>query len=117
MKKSIHLVTLGILFCLCCEASMANPGNLLRIICNPTPAKHDQFGDSVAVVGKNVVIGAWRDDTIAENAGAAYLFDGETGKLLRVFHNPRAAAGDGFGQCIETYGEDVWGECVDFGGR
>ncbi|MEW6497232.1 MAG: CHAT domain-containing protein, partial [Cyanobacteriota bacterium] len=55
-------------------------GTPVQIFNNPTPATGDEFGHSVAAVGNAVLIGAPRDDTGAENAGAAYLFD--SGALL-----------------------------------
>jgi len=50
-------------------------GNLLQTFNNPTPASGDSFGFSVSVNGNNVLVGAWRDDTGATDAGSAYLFD------------------------------------------
>ena len=50
-------------------------GTLLTTFTNPTPAVSDIFGISVAAVGSDrVLIGAYRDDTRATDAGAAYLF-------------------------------------------
>ena len=50
-------------------------GTLLNTITNPTPAAYDFFGWSVAAVGTDrVIIGSYRDDTGATDAGAAYLF-------------------------------------------
>jgi hypothetical protein len=72
-------------------------GSLLRTFLNPTPAPGDQFGSSVAISGNNVLVGTPLDDTGATDAGAAYLFDGTTGSLLRTFLNPTPAGGDAFG--------------------
>jgi hypothetical protein len=63
---------------------------------NPTPAAGDQFGFSVAAFGNNVLGGAFHDDTGANDAGAAYLFDGSTGVLLYTFLNPTPGDGDAF---------------------
>ena len=49
-------------------------GNLLHTFLNPTPAKNDKFGDSVAISGDKVLIGALGDDAGAKDSGAAYLF-------------------------------------------
>ena len=50
-------------------------GALLTTFLKPSPATGDWFGASVAALGSDsVLIGAHRDDTGAENAGAAYLF-------------------------------------------
>ena len=51
-------------------------GTLLTTITNPTPADGDLFGVSVAAMGSDrVVIGAYEDNTGADGAGAAYLFN------------------------------------------
>ncbi len=72
-------------------------GTLLTTFTNPTPASADYFGISVAAVGSDrVLIGAYRDDTGATDAGAAYLFS-TNGTLLTTFTNPTPASGDYFG--------------------
>jgi hypothetical protein len=51
-------------------------GTLLNTITNPTPETFDYFGWAVAAVGKDqVLIGALHDNTGAQYAGSAYLFD------------------------------------------
>ncbi len=50
-------------------------GTLLNTFTNPTPADSDHFGWGLTAVGTNyIVIGAWKDDTGAMDAGAAYLY-------------------------------------------
>ena len=49
-------------------------GNLLQTFNNPTPAVWDSFGNSVALDGNNVLIGAWNDNTLGTWVGQAYLF-------------------------------------------
>ncbi len=82
-------------------------GNLLETFLNPTPAADDIFGQSVAALGNNVLVGAPLDDTGAPNAGAVYLFDGSSGVLLRTFLNPTPALGDAFGIPIVAVGNNV----------
>lgn len=82
-------------------------GTLLRTFSNPTPAIGDWFGVSVAALGSNVLVGARQDDTGATDAGAAYLFDGATGALLRTFLNPTPAASDLFGYPVAAVGGNV----------
>ena len=82
-------------------------GALLRTFQNPTPADSDYFGRSVADVGSNVLVGADGDDTGASNAGAAYLFNGSTGALLRTFQNPTPAVNDYFGTSVAAVGNNV----------
>ena len=90
-------------------------GNLLHTFLNPTPAPGDIFGDSVAISGDKVLIGAgWADDAGAKKSGAAYLFDAGTGNLLQTFLNPTPGVGDGFGTSVAISGDKVligaWGD-------
>ena len=51
-------------------------GTLLTTFTNPPATPHDHFGFSVSAVGTNLIlVGAPQDDTGAESAGSAYLFD------------------------------------------
>jgi hypothetical protein len=65
-------------------------GALLRTFLNPFPGptNGDNFGFDVALFGNRALISTINDDTAALNAGAAYLFDTDTGALLRTFLNP-----------------------------
>ena len=49
-------------------------GSLLQTLNNPTPEASDNFGNSVAIDGGNIVVGAEFDNTGASGAGAAYLY-------------------------------------------
>src|SRR5882672_2092451 len=85
----------------------AQTGALLQTFTNPTPADYDLFGQTVAGVNGEVLVGAPFDDTAAGNAGAAYLFDAASGALLRTFTSPRARAGDFFGSSVAGVGGNV----------
>ncbi|MCL1468468.1 Calx-beta domain-containing protein [Argonema galeatum] len=74
---------------------------------NPNPNIFNGFGQSVAAVGNNVLIGSPYDNTGGTVAGAAYLFDGNTGGLLRTFLNPSPNDGDNFGSSIAVVGNKV----------
>jgi len=51
-------------------------GTLLTTFTNPTPKINDRFGSAVAGLGaETILIGAYEDDTGANDAGAAYLFE------------------------------------------
>jgi Ca2+-binding RTX toxin-like protein len=82
-------------------------GALLRTFNNPTPAAGDNFGFSVAAVGNNVLVGAIGDNTGGDNSGAAYVFDGSTGALLRTYFNPTPAGFDSFGHSVAAVGNNV----------
>jgi len=56
---------------------------------NPRPSAGDRFGLALAALDGNILVGAYGEDTVGDNAGAVYLFDGSTGKLLRKFENPQ----------------------------
>ncbi len=81
-------------------------GNLEQTFLNPTPAPDDGFGSGVAISGSLVVIGARNDDTGADNAGAAYLFDTTNGNLLQTFLNPTPEVNDQFGEVVASDGND-----------
>jgi len=81
-------------------------GVLLTTFTNPTPSMDDFFGCSVAALGSDrFVVGAYLDDTGADNAGAAYLFN-TNGTLLATFTNPTPAIDDGFGVLVAAVGKD-----------
>jgi hypothetical protein len=75
-------------------------GDLIRTITNPSPNPYDYFGYSVAAVGTDIVVGAPYDDTGGTDAGAVYVFDGETGNLLYTVARPTPNAGDFFGYSV-----------------
>ncbi|GCL53807.1 integrin alpha beta-propellor repeat protein [Microcystis aeruginosa NIES-3806] len=79
-------------------------GDLLKTFNNPTAEDYDYFGNSVSLSGTTALIGAYRDDTGATNAGSAYLFDTITGNLLKTFNNPTAEEYDNFGNSVSLSG-------------
>ena len=76
---------------------------------NPTPVNFDRFGESVAVSGTTVVVGALADDTGASNAGSAYVYDvsGGSATLVDTINNPTPAFSDGFGLSVAVSGSTV----------
>jgi outer membrane protein assembly factor BamB len=78
----------------------AATGNLVRTFDDPTPTRQDYFGNSVALDGNQVLIGANRDDTQGNDVGQAYLFDAASGDLLQVFNDPTPTDGDWFGRSV-----------------
>jgi hypothetical protein len=85
----------------------ATTGALLQTFRNPTPTNNDQFGGSVSISGKNVLIGAFRDDTNGPNTGQAHLFDATTGALLQTFNDPAPASGAFFGSSVTVSDNNV----------
>jgi len=83
-------------------------GALLLTIPNPAPADGDRFGNSLAAVGGNILVGApWDNPGGVTHAGSAYLFDGATGALLLTIPNPTPAAGDYFGARVAAVGGNI----------
>jgi hypothetical protein len=73
---------------------------LVQTIANPAAQSWDNFGTAVAGTGASLLIGAPYDDTGGINAGAAYLFDQETGALVQTVANPEAYLNDYFGNAV-----------------
>ena len=92
----------------------ASTGALLQTFVNPTGELFDLFGDSVAIQGNRVVIGAPRPGPFMsglEGPGHAYMFDATNGNMLFEFTNPSPDSGlnDSFG--------DQFGDAVDIDGN
>jgi len=85
----------------------ATTGNLTQTFLNPTPELGDFFGTSVSISGNNVLVGAKFDNTGANEAGAAYLFDATTGNLTQTFLNPTPEFQDLFGLSVSISGNNV----------
>jgi len=86
------------------------PGAPLLTLTNPSPAALDNFATSVAISGTRVVIGAHQDDTSAEDAGVAYVYDlASTTPAVPVtmLTKPTPIAGDGFGQSVGIDGMTI----------
>jgi hypothetical protein len=74
---------------------------------NPTPAEEDDFGNAVAVFGALVMVGAPADDTGAQDAGSAYLYDvGSATPTVptATLNNPGPSAFDEFGTAVSVSG-------------
>ncbi len=84
-------------------------GALLHTFTSPKVDQRDSFGRSLAGVGGNVLVSAPYDGTEGE-AGAVYLFDGESGALLWTFINPTVPDQPGvvdFGWSLAAAGERI----------
>ena len=85
-------------------------GTLLRSISNPAPDRSQGFGQAVAFVGGNLLVGAPGDDPFHPFEGVggiAFLFDPASGDLLRTFENPSPDRSDGFGIAVAALGADA----------
>jgi len=92
------------------DIASATPTMPLATLSDPTPAEYAQFGFSVAISGKRVVVGAYWDDTAAENSGNAYVYDltSATPTLpVLTLTNPNPATADYFGTSVAISGTRV----------
>jgi len=81
-------------------------GKLLETFNNPTPERGDEFAFWLSISENNILVGAYRDNTGAKDAGSAYLFD-TSGKLLETYNNPTPEINDQFGESVSIYGNHV----------
>lgn len=85
-------------------------GQLLQTLPSPDPADNSAtFGKAIAAVGNDILIGSPFAD---RGRGAAYLFDGNTGSLIRKFSNPNVPdfdlyTNDGFGGSLAVTGNEI----------
>ena len=79
-------------------------GALVATLTEPSPAANDQFGDSVAVSGSTVVVGAPGNSAAGTDSGRAYVYDAGTGALVATLADPSPAAGDFFGNAVAVSG-------------
>jgi hypothetical protein len=85
-------------------------GQLLQTLPSPDPRDGSfTFGKTIAAVGNDILIGAPFADS---GRGAAYLFDGNTGSLIRKFSNPNPPdsdlyTNDGFGGSLAVTSSDI----------
>jgi hypothetical protein len=72
-------------------------------------AAGDQFGNSVAISGDRVIVGAIGDDDVAGGSGAAYIFtfDGVSWNEAAKLKAGDAALGDNFGVSVSIDGDAV----------
>ena len=82
----------------------SSTAGFLRTLANPRPDSGDAFGHAAALVGNNALVGARGE---GGGAGAAYLFDGESGTLLGTFENPRPGYADLFGFPVAAMGNNL----------
>ena len=86
-------------------------GNLLYTLDNPNAydtSASDAFGNSVAVSGNYIIVGAYlEDDAGGLGSGKAYIYDVASGNLLYTLDNPNAydtSANDYFGISVAISG-------------
>jgi hypothetical protein len=93
------------------------PGTPMRVIPNPAPQTQDEFGNSLAMSGDLLVVGAPKNNTGVgvDDAGSVYVFNLASptpGIPVHVIDNPEPAAGDWFGYSVAISG-DVCAQAIE----
>lgn len=72
-------------------------------------AMGDEFGNSIALHGDHVVVGARKDDDRGQNSGSAYVFkrNGSTWVQQAKLVASDGSADDEFGTSVSIYGDDI----------
>ena len=90
------------------DLSSGTPSVPVATLNNPSPAIDDQFGLTVAISGTRVVVGAPGDDTVATNAGSAYVYDLASGTpTVPVASLINSVANASFGKSVAISGTNV----------
>ena len=82
-------------------------------ITNPTGQsaiyQDTEFGAVVAAMGHDLLVTSFADTAVGPNPGAVYLFQGDTGAVLKTFGNPVSlgVAQGSFGRSLATVGRTV----------
>lgn len=83
--------------------------SLLRSFVSPVvgPGGAVSGTHTMTAVGDDVLIGVPWDSRAGTEAGAAYLFDGDTGALLLTLTEPTPGDYNGFGHAVAAFGDDL----------
>jgi len=82
----------------------ATTGALQATLNNPAPRGGDRFGNSVAISGDVVVVGAKEDRPEQVFAGTAYVFNATSGVLTATLNHPQPMMNDNFGVSVAISG-------------
>lgn len=84
----------------------AKTGQFLRKLTAPKRLPTDNFGQSISIHGNRALIGCpHTNGASGAPAGEAYLFDLQTGEMLRAFSAPKPELDDRFGLSVALEGE------------
>ncbi|MBX7104445.1 MAG: Ig-like domain-containing protein [Gemmataceae bacterium] len=83
--------------------------SLVASLPNPYPSANDYYGNSVAVAGSLVLVGAYQDDAgSVSNVGSAFLYDMNAANKttpIAVLNAPTLISGDQFGYSVALSGK------------
>lgn len=79
------------------------------VLLAPDGAALDKFGESVAISGNTIVVGAYQDDTGFTNGGSAYVYvrSGTTWTFQQKLTPALMAANDEFGNAVGITGDSI----------
>jgi hypothetical protein len=89
------------------DLSSTTPTSPVTILSNPSPAAGDHFGWAVATNGTRILVSAPDDDTGADDAGSAYVYElasATPSVPVCNLNNPGAATLDHFGSSVAVSG-------------
>ena len=84
--------------------------NFLQKLTAQSATNSDNFGISVDMSGEYLIVGAYQEDSVAQNAGSAYLFKrdvNDTFTLEQKIEASDATEGDNFGNSVSIYGKYI----------
>jgi hypothetical protein len=86
----------------------ANTGTLLRSFTSPNAQTGGQFGWAIALNGNTVDVSGWLETANGQaGAGHVYVFNIDTGALIRTLTSPNAQTNGGFGEAVAAIGNIV----------
>ena len=94
------------------DAGGANNWGQVKKLAGSTQGAGDRFGQSVSIDGDRVAVGAFRNDSAGNDAGAVYVFVRNRGGTdnwgeLKAITAPDAAASDWFGYSVAITGTSI----------
>jgi hypothetical protein len=92
------------------DLSGAQPSQPWLTLSQPAAQPNGYFGTSVALTAEHLVVGAYRDDSAAENAGTCYVYHlsgGSPGTPVGTPDKPLPAVADYFGNAVAVSGTTV----------
>lgn len=92
------------------DLASPSPATPLAVLQNPAPSAGCYFGTSVSISGNTVAVGAYRDSSVAGNAGVCHIYDlaGPSPALpVRSLTKQVPLAGDLFGNAVAVSGSKV----------
>jgi len=86
----------------------ADTGTLLRSFTSPNAQTGGQFGWAIALNGNTVDVSGWLETANGQaGAGHVYIFNIDTGALIRTLTSPNAQTSGGFGEAVAAIGNIV----------